>query len=465
MTTSKAASSILLEAQVDESTTAYLLDPFVALLRGYNHQFQIFVSRPPSSPYIQASPSPIRSCSSAHAFASAHEAPKAKRQRCGLCQETARLASECEIENQSEAISSLSLKSTILAALKTIQREWIMECEQRNHSDWWLIATQEPQISSPKLTWLSQDQLQTPERAPNWADLTRKSSPSRLHPLPPCHLMATVSSSAWITYINWSMDSVQTLVLEKSNWKIYLPPRSGFTLATIEHFSHAVSELDQAAGWDAVIIDPPWQNKSAARGSKYRSIELYELFKLKLPQMLGTNGGKKALVAVWVTNRPKFRRFLKTKFLPDSHVTGPYAEWYWVKITASPTFENKTILAEGGQPIFDLESRSPRKCYEGLIVGWYLPASLRSESMSPVPTKLFFSVPLSHSRKPNIFDLLQPHLPACPNVLELFARTISGFKPSRADPDSDFIGRWHSVGDECPKFNGEPWLNFNQQIS
>lgn len=54
----------------------------------------------------------------------------------------------------------------------------------------------------------------------------------------------------------------------------------------------------------------------------------------------------------------QFRRFLRDKFLPDSKVAGPYAEWYWVKVTGS-------VSGAVGEPVFDLDSESPRRCYEG----------------------------------------------------------------------------------------------------
>lgn len=181
-------------------------------------------------------------------------------------------------------------------------------------------------------------------------------------------------------------------------------------------------------------------------------MELYDLFKLSLPGMLHDNRKKRALIAVWVTNRPKFRRFLKNKFFPDCHILEPYTEWYWVKITASPIKNGETVLADGGRPLFDLESRSPRRCYEGLILGWYTPFAIREELSSTdrsLPSKIFLSVPLNHSRKPNILDLLSPHLPPNPNVLELFSRSVSG----------SASGRWHSLGDESPKFMVPPWID------
>jgi len=232
----------------------------------------------------------------------------------------------------------------------------------------------------------------------------------------------------------------------------------------MENFKDEVMKINHSPGWDAVVIDPPWQNKSAERGGKYRTVELYDLFKMDLPGILGENGGKTSLIAIWVTNRPKFRRFLKNKFMPDCHVLGPYSEWYWVKITASPSNKDQPVLLDGGKPIFDLESTSPRRCYEGLVLGWYIPPSLRpNPSLTELPRKIFLSVPLGHSRKPNIMDLLAPHLPPDPSILELFARSVSGLPSlgTNREPYSDcrIKGRWHSIGDECTKFMVAPWVD------
>jgi hypothetical protein len=61
-------------------------------------------------------------------------------------------------------------------------------------------------------------------------------------------------------------------------------------------------------------------------------------------------------------------------------------------------------------------------------------------------------------------DLLAPHLPSDPSILELFSRSVSGLTSLRKPLEDDSTvlspmkGLWHSVGDESPKFNAAPWV-------
>lgn len=56
---------------------------------------------------------------------------------------------------------------------------------------------------------------------------------------------------------------------------------------------------------DLVIMDPPWPNKSttSSRSDEYAAIDIYDIFKIDLPSILLRSPS--ALVAVWVTNKPK----------------------------------------------------------------------------------------------------------------------------------------------------------------
>lgn len=112
------------------------------------------------------------------------------------------------------------------------------------------------------------------------------------------------------------------------------------------------------------IQDPPWPNKSASRSSSYSEIDIYSLFDLQLPSLLTqTNLTTPCLVGVWVTNKPKFRRFVKRRLFPDWQLDLAAEEWFWVKITAS---EIGGRLEDGGMPIFNLDN-SHRRAYEGVF--------------------------------------------------------------------------------------------------
>lgn len=134
-----------------------------------------------------------------------------------------------------------------------------------------------------------------------------------------------------------------------------------------------------------------------------------------------------SIVAVWVTNRPKYKRFLIDKLFPawDLELLG---EWYWLKMTTA------------GDPVMPLNS-THRKPYELLLV-----AKRKSGSGSNIPPKqLFASLPSrSHSRKPPLNDLFAQYLPTNPRCLEMFARCLTANNTS-----------W---GNECLLFQHESFF-------
>ncbi|PLW23028.1 hypothetical protein PCASD_14065 [Puccinia coronata f. sp. avenae] len=462
-------SSILLEIVLPEKNqTAYLLDPFIPVLRGFGETFRVTVLRPISEPHTVPSTESQIICKGIRPV---------KRQRLDnplsasgySCQPAmSGKTTHCLPLNgiQLEAAHHAAIKDDIQQAIHLVRSEWIEKCHATRHSEWWSDPHTLRHSALAQLEWLSYPESKNLMPWFDWAGMTRDSLEVRKSKFNSKKLSIRVSEFG-TTCLNPSSNSVGQVTLTDNKFAVTLPRRSGFSLATMENFRNEVTRINHSSGWDAVVIDPPWQNKSASRGGKYRTVELYDLFKMDLPGILGENAGKRALIAIWVTNRPKFRRFLKNKFLPDCHVMGPYSEWYWVKITASPSKENQPDLLEGGKPIFDLESTSPRRCYEGLVLGWYIPPSLRLNPVSnEIPSKIFLSVPLCHSRKPNIIDLLAPHIPSDPSILELFSRSVSGLPSFGENSENKTVdpmkGIWHSVGDECPKFMVTPWVDWHK---
>jgi hypothetical protein len=88
-----------------------------------------------------------------------------------------------------------------------------------------------------------------------------------------------------------------------------------------------------------------------------------------------------SLVAVWVTNRPKYKQFLIDKLFPAWQLE-LLGEWYWMKMTTT------------GDPVMPLDMKN-RKPYEILLV------AKSKGSTFTVPEKLVFaSVVSQHSRKP-----------------------------------------------------------------
>lgn len=177
-------------------------------------------------------------------------------------------------------------------------------------------------------------------------------------------------------------------------------------------------------------MDPPWPNKSGLwkkktstihqellgrkhhalpnspftlfflivhRSSHYETQDIYDLYQIPLTSLVHTN----SLVAVWITNKPKYRRFVVDKLFKSWHVDC-IGEWTWLKVT------------DDGEPVFPLNS-THRKPYEQLIIGRYHGGasnnSMGEQSQSvpkPIPYQhSLISVPSKrHSRKPPLQGLL-----------------------------------------------------------
>lgn len=242
---------------------------------------------------------------------------------------------------------------------------------------------------------------------------------------------------------------------ESSLVHVFMPPKSAFFLANILR-----SQLKPPRGWEQllsfaekhppnlILLDPPYPNYSAKRLKRkqetYDTVDdLYDLWKMKMPvQQLLQRGSKEeeagVLVGCWVTNHAKVQRFILTKLFPEwgLHHVG---QLVWVKITAGDA--SKSIA--GGQLVFPLNNKQGRMPYEVLFLGYSKKVTLKSQ------TNLFASVPLGHSRKPSVLDVLRPLLSHSRqvNVYEFFARSLL------AGPTSE--GYWVSIGNEPFTFSQE----------
>ncbi|KAL7751509.1 hypothetical protein RI367_002972 [Sorochytrium milnesiophthora] len=226
-----------------------------------------------------------------------------------------------------------------------------------------------------------------------------------------------------------------------------VPPLSQFLISDL---GSAYKSLPRSVGsrFNIVLMDPPWPNASASRSTAYSTMDdCYDLFKLPIRSMLDPERG--SLVAVWITNRPKYRRFVTERLLPDwgLEVT---AEWLWVKTTTD------------GQPVIPLDS-SHRQPYESLIIGTRRPRPEPEPEPEPEggrrvevqAVRTVVACPsLHHSRKPGIHGLLQDMYRelfddvAVP--VELFARHL--------------VSGWSSWGNEAIRFqNARYWMQQQQQ--
>ncbi|KAK6990373.1 methyltransferase-like protein 4 isoform X1 [Biomphalaria glabrata] len=208
-----------------------------------------------------------------------------------------------------------------------------------------------------------------------------------------------------------------------------IPKRCSFLTSSFDYFiSRGYQQMITSQGFDLLVIDPPWPNKSVKRKKSYATFNELNLKSLPVHQ-LGKDGG---LICIWVTNKEQLINFVKDELFPHWCVEW-IADWFWMKVTKS------------GVPVCDINS-SHKKPYEQLIIGRcnlsagqvvtrihktlnnQLVEKQREKEMSParLPQNfLIVSVPCSlHSKKPPLSDVFSPYLPPNPNCIELFARNL-----------------------------------------
>ena len=144
-------------------------------------------------------------------------------------------------------------------------------------------------------------------------------------------------------------------IIKHSEGHFAIPQNCTFLLSDIGEFQALVDYI-QCNGnrkYDCIVLDPPWENRSAIRSHKYQWLSEYDLLQLSLPGLC--NNG--CLVVVWVTNKIRFADFVRDELFPSWNVE-IVGEWHWVKVTTS------------GGLVFDLDSLH-KKPYEILLLGRY----------------------------------------------------------------------------------------------
>ncbi|RUO97171.1 hypothetical protein BC936DRAFT_140862, partial [Jimgerdemannia flammicorona] len=146
----------------------------------------------------------------------------------------------------------------------------------------------------------------------------------------------------------------------------------------------------------------------AHRSSHYNTQDIYSLFQLPVHALLSQpnlegEGRPPPLIAVWLTNKPKFRRFVADKLFPAWGCEA-VAEWYWIKVGIACRWLLITLVTAGCDPVVPLDSPH-RKPYEPLLLGRLKPISTLMYTSTPSTTipsrKAIISVPCRrHSRKP-----------------------------------------------------------------
>ena len=144
-------------------------------------------------------------------------------------------------------------------------------------------------------------------------------------------------------------------IIKLSEGHFAIPNNSTFVLSDIGEFQTLIDyvKCDEKKKFDCIVLDPPWENRSAIRSHKYQWLSEYDLLQLPLPELC--NNG--CLVVVWVTNKVKFADFIREELFSSWNVE-IVGEWHWIKITTS------------GELVFDLDSLH-KKPYELLLLGRY----------------------------------------------------------------------------------------------
>ncbi|RDD37530.1 Methyltransferase-like protein 4 [Trichoplax sp. H2] len=211
---------------------------------------------------------------------------------------------------------------------------------------------------------------------------------------------------------------LQPIAIEVAGGKYFVPPKSKFvmsdiscldallkgkymTIATefITCYCYQDFVTKPKDGYDLIVIDPPWENKSAKRGSQYHWLTTDQLLQLPITELLARYG----LVVVWITNKQKLLRDVRD-------------------------------LTTGGEFVYDLDS-SHKKPYEILLIGVKsglsedLPSACSSElpeSIAAFPKhNVICSIPsLVHSHKPPLDGIFARFIREQPNCLEMFARSL-----------------------------------------
>eukprot|EP00899_Mesostigma_viride_P020179 jgi/Mesvir1/28162/Mv04724-RA.1 len=155
---------------------------------------------------------------------------------------------------------------------------------------------------------------------------------------------------------NPSQDDASLEVDMRPGLRLVMPPRSSFYASDIRDVRALIPDPPQPA-FDLIVADPPWENKSAARQGTYATLPSRYLLSIPMRTLAHTTRG--ALLALWVTNREKLRRFVEGELFPAWGVTH-VATWYWLKI------------AQDGSMLSPLDNPH-HKPYEPILLGWVRP--------------------------------------------------------------------------------------------
>lgn len=224
--------------------------------------------------------------------------------------------------------------------------------------------------------------------------------------------------------------------------KFIIPSHSSFLLSDFSklHFLAAYTERCKQR-YNLIVVDPPWENRSVRRGSKYEILPHEKLLEIPMSSLAAIG----ALIVVWVTNKRRLASYVQEVLFPAWGVQA-VAEWHWIKVTCT------------GELVTEMDSQH-KKPYETIVLGKVASSSTssahqtpaeseaggcaESECESPPPKRPKTSsytagtekeLPKSysivcaaskfHSQKPYLGDLLKSYVCKNPVCLEMFARNL-----------------------------------------
>nr|KAJ3423176.1 hypothetical protein HK105_000991 [Polyrhizophydium stewartii] len=117
-----------------------------------------------------------------------------------------------------------------------------------------------------------------------------------------------------------------------------IPPSSTFLVSDFGF----LPTLCKGKRFSAVLLDPPWPNKSVERSGSYDHMDCWQLKRIPIAKI--TDAG--AIIAVWVTNKQKVHDLVKNRLFPAWGVELA-AEWMWLKVSSQ------------GEPVVPLDRSAP----------------------------------------------------------------------------------------------------------
>ncbi|XP_057535698.1 methyltransferase-like protein 2 isoform X1 [Amaranthus tricolor] len=203
-----------------------------------------------------------------------------------------------------------------------------------------------------------------------------------------------------------SNETDNNMMAEFQTTQYILPKKSCFFMSELEQI-HTIVPADSECGFNFIMIDPPWENRSAYQKSKYPTLPNRHFLSIPIKKLAHTSG---ALVALWVTNREKLRNFVENELFPAWGVKF-VATLYWLKVKAN------------GSLICNLNLFHHRP-YECLLLGYTGGEVMTMEKA--LKDQVVMSIPGDYSRKPPLGDLLMQYVPGPrpAHCIELFAREM-----------------------------------------